>query len=194
MGSPAMHVIPHAKPKYTSGCGMNVRHSFLPILTVVVYNVFFPHISCTPQNYDSWDNGLPLWYCGICFFHICNMRVHKASWWNRIYLLLYLYHTPLISACNTPGCRACKFDEPIICIPLAFHHKSYITALSHVYHKREGPMVVLWMILEQKNMQTNSIIQPPPLPYHLQSGNDPRTVDITPTRNIAISSPNGDLL
>ena len=55
-------------------------------------------------------------------------------------------------------------------------------------------MVVLWMISEQKNMQTNSIIQPPPLPYHLQSGNDLCTVDITLTRNITISSPNGDLL
>ena len=109
MVSSAVHVIPHAKPKYTSGCGMNVRHSFLPILTIVVYNVFFPHISCALQNYDSWENGLPLSYCGICFFHICNMRVHKVSWWNWIYLLLYLYHTPLVSVCNTPGCRACKF-------------------------------------------------------------------------------------
>ena len=80
----------HACPKYTPGCGMNVRHSLLPILTVVVYNVFFPHISCAPQNYDSWDNGLPLSYCGICFFHICNMRVHKVSWWNWIYLLLHV--------------------------------------------------------------------------------------------------------
>ena len=48
-------------------------------------------------------------------------------------------------------------------------------------------MAVLWMISEQKSMQTNSIIQPPPLPYNLQSGNDPRTVDITLTRNITIS-------
>ena len=55
-------------------------------------------------------------------------------------------------------------------------------------------MVVLWMISEQKNMQTDSIIQPPPLPYHLQSGNDPCTVDITLTRNIGISSPNGDVM
>ena len=41
MGSLAMQVILYAKPKYTPGCGMNVRHSSLPILTIVVYNVFF---------------------------------------------------------------------------------------------------------------------------------------------------------